>query len=409
MKIAVWDDELSAATKWKDQLVALLGGLEVTVDAPEPAEIVQELRVLHDRRKEYLESDSLAAEDVQSKLDDTDILIVDNDLFDLPDFSDFSAETVAARAGVYTRCGYIVVLNLSPDVDFDLTLLGNPRSKADLHINDRFVANEGLWQLCPNENGRFRPWSWPLLLNVVAPYQSRVEELESLLEGDESNKPILDHLCFGQNVQGRLSRSARAFLHPKLPVNEVSFRSFVDENANAVGVKDGQRMLERNDVRKLARVGARRVAKWLSHLVLSPQDVVMDFPHLVERMPFVIPVEQRNCIHFWNSCARLCGSPMEVVEEKLGIGQADFGYWHDRPVFWTEAAETDENLDRMLGGVDANPQGFVFCEDASSFHEADGCDEFVAAHNSMMDGRFVRWFGEEEMNVKYGPQSRLAR
>lgn len=408
MKITVWDDEPRAARKWKTQLERVLSDDAVTIEAPNPEEIESELRILHDRRKAYLDTENVSVQDRPSDLDSVDILIVDNDLFALPHLRDFSAETVASRAGVYTTCGYIVVLNLRPDVDFDLTLLGHPRSKADLHINDRFVADQGLWHSCPRSGGTFRPWHWPLLLDVVAPYRSRVEDLKKLLESDDGNQPILDYLGFGRNARNRLSRSARAFLHPKIPVSEISFVDFVSDNVNAVGVKDGKRILERKDVLKMAQIGARRIAKWLGHLVLGPQDILIDFPHLVERMPFVVPEEQKGCTEFWNSCAKLSDAPLRIVEERLGIGEACFKKWIDRPVYWTELLETEENLERMLDIADSNPNQLVFCEDSSAFHIADSCDEFVAAHNSMMDGRFVRWFVDEKMDIKFAPQSRFA-
>ena len=66
-------------------------------------------------------------------------------------------------------------------------------------------------------------------------------------------------------------------------------------------------------------------------------------------------------------------------------------------------------MGRLLEAVDANPDGLVFCEDSSAFHVADECDQFIAAHNSMSDRRFVRWLREGDEEVRYGPQSRLAR
>lgn len=407
MKITVWDDEPGAAMKWKTQLEEVLDDLRITVQAPRPEEIEGELHVLHERRKMYLESDNEEGECAVSELDDTDVLVVDNDLFDLPNLNDFSAETVAARAGVYTRCGYIVVLNLSPDVDFDLTLLGHPGSKADLHINDRFVADRGLWRECPKDGGTFRPWHWPLLLGAVDRYRSRVEDLVELLESNEMDQPILDYFRFGRGTRNRLSRSARAFLHPTVGASEVSFRCFVKDNANAVGVKDGRRILERNDIARIAQIGARRISKWLGRYVVGPQDILTDFPHLVEKMPFIIPVDKRECLKFWNSCAQLEEAPVALAEA-IGIERFQMTHWFDRPVFWTDGMETEENIDKVLDALDANPGGLVFCEDSSAFHRAEVCDQFVAAHNSISDRRFVRWLTEEGEDIRYGPQSRLA-
>ena len=407
MKICIWDDDVNAADEWKSALQVVLQDSGAQIHAVKADEIEGELEVLHERRKSLTDSGEDASVDQRSELDDTDILIVDNDLFDLPRLSDVSAETVANRAGVYTECACIVVLNLDIDVDFDLTLLGHPESKADFHINDKFVADLGLWLHCPRDGGTFRPWHWPLLLSAVALYKSRVEDLVKLLESDEREMPILDYLGFGDGAKRRLSRSARAFLHPKKPAEKTTFMDFIDGNAKAVSQIDAEQILARRDVRKIARIGARRISKWLAHYILGPQDVLVDLPHLVEKMPFVVPEEERSSVEFWNSCARLDQAPVWLAEE-LRVEPFSMGNWFDRPVFWTDGIETEENLERLLAATNANPDGLVFCEDASAFHDAEVCEQFVAGHNAVSDSRFIRWLKEEGEEIRYGPQSRLA-
>lgn len=408
MKICVWDDNEEIAQEWKERLDVVVPGAAAQVHAATAAEIQEDLRILHDRRKRYLTCDAEADSGDVSSLDDTDILIVDNDLFDLPNLSDLSAETVASRAGIYTDCAYIVVLNLTPDLDFDLTLLGHPESSADLHINDRFVADVGLWEQCPKEDGSFRPWHWPLLLSAAAQYNTRMAELVAILNSSDQKIPILDYFGFEEAAKRRLSRSARAFLHPRRRAEEASFMNFWDGNAKAVNQIDAQEISKRGDVRLIARIGARRIAKWLAQYVVGPQEVLIDLPHLVEKMPFMIPGNKRECGEFWNSCSSLDAAPVRLVEE-FGIGRFQREMWSDRSVYWTEGMETDENVERLLEATDTNPDDLVFCEDASSFHTAEMCDGFVAAHNSMSDGRFVRWLRGAEVQPRYGPQSRLAR
>lgn len=408
MKIAVWDDDPEAAGKWKLELENVLkdtGG--VSIDAPPPSEIEENLRIVHERRRVYLDSGEIDDERYDSGLDHTDILLVDNDLFELPQLKDHSAETVAARASLYTSCGFIVVLNLSPDLDFDLTLLRYPSSKADLHINDKFLADHGLWHECPKESGDFRPWHWPLLLRAASMYRSRVAELTQAFKEGSGSKPILDYFSFSDWARRRLSRTARAFLHPEIPAQQVSFWRFIEDNANAVYVRDGARIVERKDVNKLAQVCARSLAKWLERYVLGPQDILLDFPHLVEKMPFVVPEAEQGNVDFWNSCAKLEGAPVELIES-YGIARFERSMWFDRPVFWADGIESEDNLNRLFAATDTNPCELVFCEDSSSFHRAEECEQFVAAHNTVSDRRFVRWFGRESEELRYGPQSRFA-
>ena len=407
MKIGVWDDDEEAAAEWSSELEGVLGN-EVTVYAAKATDIEAELRILHERRRRYIEGKEHAQDVGDSELDDVDILIVDNDLFDMPHLNDLSAETVANRVGVYTDCASIVVLNLNPDIDFDLRLLGHPESKADVHINDGFVADPGLWHTCPRKGGAFRPWDWPMLSKARVLHGSRVDEVTELLGSDEGDMPILDFLGFGPSSRIRLSRSARAFLHPVKRAEDVSFRDFIDGNEMAVSRIDGQQIVKRGDSAIIARVCARRIATWLARYALGPQDVLVDLPHVVENMPFVVPVEEQESADFWSSCAGLGDAPVWLVDQ-LDISIFEKEGWLDRPAFWADGLESEENVAKLLGAPKSNPQSLVFCEDASCFFPAADCDQFVAAYNSMTDRRFVRWLDDERTGRRYGPQSRLAR
>lgn len=406
-RISIWDDDTKAAQDWKQKIGCLLEDSDICIKAFEVKEIDHELNVLHKRREAFLNSEENEP-DTPSALDTTHLLIVDNDLFHLRDFSDFSAEMVAARAGVYTDCGPIVVLNLNPDLDFDLTLLGNLDSKADLHFNDKFVADLGLWKECPRGGGAFRPWHWPLLLNEAQLHKARVDELHRMLLDGGSYQPILDYLGFPEEAKRRLSRFARAFLHPlQNDATSVSFLQFVDGNARAVALKDGEMIIKRNDVRKVARIGARLVYKWLARLVLGPQDVLIDFPHLIEKLPFLVPPEHRTSVEYWNSCASILDAPIDLVTDALSVTAFQIPQWSDRSMFWSHDLEREDIRDQVFSAADANPERYVFCEDSSAFHTFDLCHRFVAAHNTASDDRFVRWLSMSE-DVKFGPQSRLA-
>ena len=409
MKICVWDDETEFASDWVEQIDTLLHDNDVEVVAHDRKVIDGELQLLHDRRRAYLESDEIVVPDGASQLDNTDILIVDNDLFALEHFSDFSAEMVANRARVYTTCGYVVVLNSSPDLDFNLSLLGHTDSKADLHINDRFVADDGLWLTCPKGGGTFRPWHWPLLQAAARLYKERVTELRDFLASDEGDMPILDYFGFEEDAKNRLSRSARAFLHPKRRAEEVSFYDFLLGNARAVDVKDGDQVIKKRDNGKISQICVHRISKLLDRLILGPQDVLVDLPHLVEKLPFLIPPDQQDNPEFWSSMAQLKGAQTQQLVDDISPFQFERKVWFDRPVFWWGRLDTEENLDKMLAASDSNPKQLVFCEDASAFHESVECQRFVAAHHSMSDNRFVRWLSDFDGDINYGPQSRLAQ
>ena len=405
-KINIWDDHTRSARDWKRDIQKLLGDPDIDVRAFEIDQIDYELHVLHNRREAFLRG--ATEPDEPSALDDTRVLIVDNDLFHLQDFSDFSAETVATRAGVYTDCGLIVVLNLNPDIDFDLSLRGDPDSKADLHVNDKFVANPGLWRQCPREHGCFRPWHWPLLLREAQLHEHRVEDLYRALRDQDASTPILDYLQFPDEAKNRLSRVARAFLHPlRNDTENITFSDFVDGNAQAVALTDGKMIIEKEDIKKVARIGGRRVYKWLVRHIVGPQDILIDFPHLLQKLPFLVPEHQQALIDHWNAVASLDDAPVALVRDALSIDPLQLPNWTDRPLFWSHDFERPDVFDRVLAGIDLNPNGFVFCEDSSAFHPSNVSHRFVAAHNTASDDRFVRWLLDAE-NIHFGPQSRLA-
>ena len=407
MKITIWDDDNSAAESWKSQIEKLRGN--DCVSAPAAKEIQDELEILHSRRSCYLDRDSTSEIRDSSMLDETDILIVDNDLFGLDKFVDMSAEMVATRALVYTKCPFIVVLNLSPDIDFDLSLLGHMNSKADLHLNDRFIGNSGLWLECPLKDGGFRPWNWPLLHSVVGLQRSRIAELEEFINEKDNfeNTSILDYFGFSKSSRNRLSRTTKAFLHPTKAVNRVTFKDFLDNNAKAIDIRDAAMMIGKNDVTRIARVCARRISKWLSHLVAGPQDVLIDLPHLISEFPFFVPVDKRKKLEGWNFFASLNQNSTTGLLEDISEKQFKRAIWFDRPVFWREQFNTEEYLDRFLQFTSEGSERPIFCEDASSFHPSNQCNSFVAGFHSTSDNRFIRWF-DSESGINYGPYSRMA-
>lgn len=406
LKVSVWDDDSDKAEQWSEQIKEVLGS-DSDVEAADNERIKNELDLLHARRKAFINAGGALDEpDDDLDIDDTDILIVDNDLFELDDHADLTAEIIATRARIYSDCGLIVVLNLNPDLAFDLSLLGHPESKADLHTNEDFVANPGLWQTCPNEDGAFRPWHWPILPKSAALFRKRVDEVVNVFECGKQHMAILDYFQFGDDARSSLSRSARGYLHPTHKAQEVTFEMFLTENPNAAEKRDTEAMIFEKHHRRMARVIASRIAKWLFRMVLGPQDVLIDLPHLVERLPFLIADGKNDDVAAWNAHAKIADEVDAGLLEPLKDHLFANEIWFDRPVFWAHCFETEENLEKLMGSSDSNPNAYVFCEDASSFHPADQCERFVAGFHTTADTRFIRWIGDDD--VVYGPQSRLA-
>lgn len=409
-KIVIWDDDKENAEEWASRIRDMIE--EINVGAQGPKELETEISELVARQGAFLKGGE--REKCEIAFDDADVAIIDNDLFELDRYAGLTAETAAYLARVYTSCKIIVVVNLTTDIDFDLSLKGHPESKADLHINDKVLDNPGLWSECPRRDSGYRPWHWPLLLDAPEQFAARQEGLVQLLSR-EPEKTILDYFGFDQGARDRLSRSARGFLHPKIPAEEVTFFDFVTGNGNAVDPKEekeGQKLMEVRDVEMIARICAARLHKWFERLVLGPQDILVDLPHLVQRFPFLLPESGREDVNIWNQTVNLreiCGLSDPGLVEFARFAAPD---WVSRPLFWWPRLEEKEDLsDLLLKESKGNPCDFVFREDTSNFGTRESSHSFVAAFHSAFDQRYVsRPDDAEEIGViTYAPQSRLAR
>ena len=101
--------------------------------------------------------------------DRADVLLVDYDLFAFNRDEYLTGAMVAYMARCYSGCGVIVGVNELGPNPFDLTLIDNTDSFADLTIGDVQIDNRGLWFGITDDPqpGRFRPWSWPALLDAA--------------------------------------------------------------------------------------------------------------------------------------------------------------------------------------------------------------------------------------------------
>lgn len=336
--------------------------------------------------------------------DDAEILIIDYDLALSSDESPITAETVARLARAFTPCGAIVVLNQYRDIDLDLSLLGHPDSCADLNINSKSLDLKGLWS--STISGSFRPWHWPILPDAAHRQHSRVQQL---LEGG-LDQPILEFFGFDESVFRHMSRSSKGFLHPNpgSKWSAVTFLDFVSKSGNAIDPKDTDAIVERRTEKTheaVARVAAARIAKWLERMVLAPQDILVDVPHLVERIPFLLTGD-RNQIETWNATVDLTkvnGIDATSISE-YAFKQKD---WLSRPAFWWPRIDSDEGLtNKLLADTEGNPVDFVFQEDVSKFGRREDSKEFVAAFHSVYDRRYVS--AAEDQNFSYAPSVRFA-
>ena len=327
--------------------------------------------------------------DGDNPLDDVAIFVVDYDLVLNEEDPFLTGETVAYLVRCFSRCGLIVAVNQYRH-DFDLTLRGHPESFADLNVTDSQLGNPNLW----GETAEgFHPWYWPVLPSYQQDLEKKIRDV-----GENLDEPICKVLGFDCKLFDVLPRSVSEFLSTKKRPSEITFRDFVLGSGNGLRAKDA---LEANDD-VLARVGAARVAKWLERLVLPEQDILVDAPHLVSRYPSLLAGDPAD-IETWNATARKAECDLGMNAGIIEAYRLKQSHWVSRPVWFWEGVRECKDILEVREPWKIDRPDWVFCEDASRFHEEE-YREFVAATESPYSRRFVRYFD----GIKYSPIVRLS-
>ena len=345
-----------------------------------------------------------------------DLVIVDNNLTGLDlEGARLTAETIIGYLRAFTDVSYIVSLNKNPHVDFDLRyLFGDYQSLADLALNTRHLSNPRLWER--NTGVSFAPWYWPRLADAA---NRRREQIDLLV--DEVDSSVWEALGFPGEADQYLSFRAKAALSSgDRAMRDVTFEAFFDSTrALAPAEVRTLRQLAKteNEGGDLARRAIRHIVayevdRWLRRDVLGPQDVLIDLPHLLAQMPFLLG-ERASELESWNRVVAEVEPPF-VVDTALFetyLKPARFGplMWAPTPCFWWPTLKADDGLsDRFFEAEDDWPDA-VFCEDVSRFVPVSGGggsgspQEFEAE----VAGSWPRRFVLEVDGYQYSPRSRI--
>lgn len=408
--ILIVDDEMDVEKSWRHQLEEIQSVTEqFEVSCIKPDEFETSMERLEKRRGEARNGKYETNSD--EKLDSVDILIVDYDLLMFNQTSYITGEEFAYLARCYSRCGIIITLNQFGTNRFDLSLMGNLDSFADLNIGSLQIGNTGLWS---ENKTRFRPWSWEILPDFCERYKSIID---SLLDKDEAGKsnldqPILKYFKISDEISEYLSPSVKTFISKKEEISEVTFRNFVLESDNGLRRKD-----KAIDDEQIARIAAARIHKWFERRLLAGQDFLVDAAHLITRFPSLISGDLTQ-VESWNAATCFgdyseCGIKHEIISDY------EFPYrdWLSRPAwFWRSVRECEEieEVKDPWNSVSKYPE-YVFAEDISAFIPLEGAKEFYADLPSSFIQRYVvdqeseigKEYVDELDNVDYEPKLRF--
>lgn len=395
------------------------------------AEALIKERLQHELQKffadvdEYLSNPTSPEGVPATTLGAADIGLFDNNLTHLkmPGVR-LTAEHIVGYIRAFTGLPYAVSLNKNPDVDFDLSyLVGDEETRADLALNTAHLANSGLWEL-PSTRARkgFRPWYWPQLSEESARREAQVDFVRR-----HWADPLVDaiELPVDDESLAFLTSRARSALYPGIESDDSGEGKALDEVTCQDVLLASSRSLPNREERVAlgdaaasgvapamdvaARVVAADLDLWFRRDLLGPQETLVDVPHLLMRMPFLLG-RGANDVAAWNR-AVMSTSPPFGLDGSLYEEFLEPTRLHESAVRWTAVPsfrwarlKANEDLNELFFEADQNTWAdVVFCEDISLFVSRSEARLFTAD----VDGPWATRYIHKMAGVRYRPLNRL--
>ena len=349
-----------------------------------------------------------------------DIAILDNNLSELKlGGTRQTAESIAGYLRAFGDIPYIVSLNKNPHVDFDLRhLVGDHETLADLAVNEVHLSNPALWTGEPEDaTDGFLPWYWPTLNDAPMRRHAQIRFV-----AEHFNKPILRSLGFPASATHSLSRHAKGALSPEAePVAslaKVTFRTFFVKACRSLPIRSDREKLARRVQREelagtvASRIVAGELDRWFRRDLLGPQDVLVDLPHLLMRLPFLLGPHAQH-LERWNHALTVVKPPHGLFREiyRKHIMPARFSHdvWTKAPCFWWRELKSDMELNRMFFGDKFQWADVVFCEDRSRFESRTRGSNSQLEFATELEGTWNRRYIADLRGKHYVPKSRLVK
>jgi len=386
MRIMICDDTVQPLTAMVDsiQRLAPKGSAVECLTGPAVSQAAQDLE--RRRRSASGRHSEKPLEWGAHPFDQVDLLFLDYNFVELENTNGLTGSRLAYLARCYSGCKFIVVLNQFGRNRFDLTLRDHPDTAADLHLGSSQMDNPGLWG--SNDWPDFRPWTWPVLPDAIA----RLERVTSQVSGNPDAQ-ILQFLGLSNQI-GAMPRSVRQFLvRDGMTFNKLVFES-------EAGFDDSDKPF---DVSVVPRLAGALVVKWLEHMVLSAQDVMVDFPRLLSRYPSLLTNATFESLKGKALTPDFLGKL--VLQSDLEEHRFKKIDWLPKDAWFRHPLLSDDRI-RENADTAAPNTDLRFAEDSSRFIAKEEATGFVADLSSPFVQRFVR--ANREAEVEYQPQLRFA-
>lgn len=407
-KITIHDDK---GDKRLDRLESRLKAVEVLEEnydfckvGTEKVQSIEEN--LTKRRKNLWEGkEEWKEESPIEELDRASIFIIDNAVIET------DASRLAYLARCFSECGLIIGFNVYGDygdLNFDLNLGRETRDidselNYDIMVDDKSFENNGFWK---GERDRdFRPWYWPAAIKYQKEFEKKVEDVEENL-----GEPLLPYLGFSEEIVNVMPDETLEFVTgrggektEKEPL-EYTFRDYLEYSETGLKHNDRGKIQSLNE-EQIARIVSSRISTWLERIVLPPQNILIDAPHLVYKLPSLLEGSTSE-LESWNKTAKITEEveELEINDEKIQEYRFENEKWVSRPVWFWKKVRNDHNILEIEKPFERETPDYVFCEDTSRFIEREESESFEVTFPSSMEPRYVERLSE----INYFPITRLA-
>ncbi len=397
MKIVVCDDEQEMAEEWAAAIEAIgIPGAEIS----RMADPLEEVSLLVRRKVAVREKRNLA--ECPSGFDGIDVLVVDYDLVLLDaEGSRTTGEGIARLARTYSQCGAIVVMNQYKGAQFDLGMRGHLESFADFNVDAELVGSASLWKKIAPTASEFNPTTWTPLTDFLAAAQEFATTLETA--GFDAN--LMHIMGLEQDALVELSDTAFGFLSVDAETTDdlaaLTLREFLRRSLE----DDVVEYMSANAEKLLFGFAAFRLIKWLDRAVLRPMDVLIDPPHLVDRLPFLVD-ENNVDVSDPEAWTNAVLNPQEALNWEIleKFHNATASRILGKTVFDWFRIDADDAIGELQDAyLEKETERFHLTEDTSRFVKKDELTRFRADFHNFGDRRAI----EKLDGITYGPLRRM--
>ena len=205
------------------------------------------------------------------------------------------------------------------------------------------------------------------------------------------------------------------------PANTVTFEAFFLNSCRSLPAYADRKRLARqasdgdeSSREAVARVVAAEIDRWIRRDVLGPQDVLVDVPHLLMRMPFLLGNKVSD-VERWHDSLTTREAPFGLDQNIYYEHIAGARFSHDRlmksPCFWWPKLKENEVLNDLFFESNGNWPDIVFCEDVSQFKNFSPNSEDTEPMEfaTEFEGSWNRRYASLVPRRIYSPKSRFTR